>query len=158
MKKDFIQQCMQETMSAAKSTIPINEFTMAFCSKCFNPDCTRSMHGDTKFDYRTQNWESILFKDAKIIDKTDPLFDQLTNPNFIPIGASPKKPKAPNKGFVSKEPKKKENKPIEIEKQEDLIEKTMMNTPLQEKIIIQDSEKDTEEITIKPGQTFKFGE
>lgn len=69
--------------------IPLPDFEAQFCKRCFNSECTRSLHGKTKFDIRTATWEDRLFKNPDRMDQSDPRFPAISAQRFleIPTGA-----------------------------------------------------------------------
>lgn len=57
--------------------LPIPEFQEAFCSRCTQPECTRSLTSTSKFDQRVQNWEERLFIKVPRMSKDDPRYEPI---------------------------------------------------------------------------------
>jgi hypothetical protein len=64
---------------------PIERFTRECCADCFNPECTRSLSGKTKFDHRVSNWFERFFGDQDRMDSGDPRFPRISAQKFIMI-------------------------------------------------------------------------
>lgn len=77
-KRDFFKEC--NTVNA-----PVDDFNLAFCSRCYQPECTRSLHGKTKFDVRTSTWLDRLFVNPPRMDSTDPRFESFRAQSFFMI-------------------------------------------------------------------------
>lgn len=75
--------------------IPFQDFTIQFCNRCLQPECTRSQHGKSKFEDRVANWHERLFAHPNRLDPTDPRFKDLASKKFLPIlPGSPSGPSA----------------------------------------------------------------
>jgi hypothetical protein len=78
MAKDMLSECKTDTGS-------LSDFQAAFCSRCINPECSRSSFGSSHFDKRIATWEKRLFTDVPKMPKQDPRYLTLANQNFLPI-------------------------------------------------------------------------
>ena len=65
--------------------LPIAEFQEQFCSKCVQPECTRSRHGKSKFDQRVTNWEERLFLNPARMDQEDSRFAAISGQKFLSL-------------------------------------------------------------------------
>lgn len=74
-KRDWLSTCNDQN-------VPVNDFKLAFCDRCSQPECTRSMFGTTKFDKRVGSWEARLFSDVPRMDKKDPRYLPIAGSNF----------------------------------------------------------------------------
>lgn len=80
-KLDFLGECNTQK-------IPLEDFRLAFCVRCFQQDCTRSQFGTSKFEARVGNWEERLFK-APQLAKTDPRFPLISAKRFLSLNSGP---------------------------------------------------------------------
>jgi hypothetical protein len=80
-KLDFLGECNTQK-------IPLEDFRLAFCVRCFQADCTRSQFGTSKFEARVNNWEERLFK-APQLAKTDPRFPLISAKRFLSLNSGP---------------------------------------------------------------------
>ena len=78
MKRDQYKECSDQN-------IPVEDFRLQFCSRCVQPECTRSQHGKSKFDQRVTTWESRLFVDVPRMALTDPRFQSFQAKKFSEI-------------------------------------------------------------------------
>lgn len=65
--------------------IPLKDFQLQFCSRCVQPECTRSQYGKSRFDQRVTTWESRLFLDVPRMDSSDPRLQVIQAKNFHEI-------------------------------------------------------------------------
>jgi hypothetical protein len=65
--------------------MPLDVLKEAWCSRCANPECTRSTVGTTKMERRVQDWEKKLFLDPPRMDPSDPLYATIAARKFITI-------------------------------------------------------------------------
>lgn len=56
-----------------------------WCSRCFQKECTRSLHGKSKFEARAQNWESLLFTNVSKLDPNDDRFKEISTKKFLNV-------------------------------------------------------------------------
>lgn len=68
------------------SGMTIPEFTEAFCVRCSQPECSRSLFGTSKFDQRVQNWEKRLFTEVPRMNAEDPRFSTIAAQKFVSLG------------------------------------------------------------------------
>lgn len=68
--------------------VPAQEFAESWCKFCFNPECTQSLAGASKFDVRVATWRERLFEHPSKMDPNDPRFAKIAAQNFlaVPIG------------------------------------------------------------------------
>jgi hypothetical protein len=148
MKRDFLKECNNQG-------VPLEDFKLAFCNFCLQPECTRSSHGSSKFDQRTRTWKERLFTEVDTLDPTDPRYQGIAGQEFIviePKGSSGVSPSwedprdLPKKvqvsvpsGFVaeSKDPKVDEPSPSKDSNAEVPGRSILLNTPNQESFFLQ---------------------
>lgn len=82
-KRDYLGECNDQA-------IPLEDFRLAFCVRCFQKECSRSRFGMTKFDARVGTWQERLFQ-APALPKTDPRWQLITAKKFLnlPTGGPP---------------------------------------------------------------------
>lgn len=82
-KEDYLSYCNDQGVA-------IQDFQAAFCSRCFNPTCTRSLAGQSLFEDRIQNWKERLFENPQVLPKEDPRYALISAKKFleIPVGES----------------------------------------------------------------------
>jgi len=80
-KLDFLGECNNQA-------VPLEDFRLAFCVRCFQQDCTRSQFGTSKFEARVTTWEDRLFK-APQLQKTDPRFPLIAAKRFMSLNSGP---------------------------------------------------------------------
>lgn len=61
---------------------PVNQFIDQCCSKCINPECTRSQFGKTKFGARTATWHERLFTQVPRMDRDDTRYGGIAAQRF----------------------------------------------------------------------------
>jgi hypothetical protein len=69
--------------------IPIGDFEMQHCSRCFQHECTRSQHGKSQFEHRVDTWEERLFLNVPRRDESDPLVQTLQAKKFVEVDPGP---------------------------------------------------------------------
>ena len=67
---------------------PVDVFKAQCCDHCIQPECTRSLFGQSKFDLRVNTWKERLFTDVPHMDPSDPRYEQITGQNFMLLDAS----------------------------------------------------------------------
>lgn len=72
---DFYKECNN-------LAVPPQEFEAAFCKRCYQPECTRSLFGIMKFDQRVATWHDRLFANPPQMDPTDPRAKLFTAKQF----------------------------------------------------------------------------
>ena len=80
-RRDLMGECNTER-------IPLNEFQDGWCRRCINPECARSLFGQSRFDLRVNSWEDRLFRKPPRMDPSDPRFGALASKQFITIDTS----------------------------------------------------------------------
>ena len=60
-------------------------FQEAFCVRCLQTECTRSVAGTSKFDQRVHTWVERLFTETPRLDPHDPRYGTLAGQNFLTI-------------------------------------------------------------------------
>jgi len=85
---DFLRECNDHGVA-------IKDFEEAFCKRCYQPECSRSLFGGMKFDQRVSTWLDRLFVNPPRLDPSDPLAQeisakmfQMVNPAALSQGAS----------------------------------------------------------------------
>lgn len=84
MKRDFLGECNDQA-------IPLEDFRLAFCVRCFQPECSRSQYGTSKFESRVNSWQERLFQ-APQLPRTDPRYAAIQAKRFLTLAVGP----APN--------------------------------------------------------------
>lgn len=69
--------------------IPLEDFKLAFCDRCLNPECTRSVAGQSRFEQRVSTWYERLFKAPDRLNEADPRFTQIRAKRFIDVDPGP---------------------------------------------------------------------
>ena len=64
---------------------PLDVFQSQCCSGCFNPECSRSLFGQSRFDLRVGQWEKALFTDVSRMSPDDPRYNSLAGKKFLTI-------------------------------------------------------------------------
>jgi hypothetical protein len=67
---------------------PLELFTAECCSRCVNPDCSRSRFGDSKFEGRISTWYERLFSEVPRMLPDDPRFGKIAGQKFLLIDAA----------------------------------------------------------------------
>lgn len=66
------------------------EFKAAYCSRCMQSECTRSLVSASKFDHRVNTWEDRLFLNPPRMNEQDPRFASISGIKFVSVeGAAP---------------------------------------------------------------------
>jgi len=87
-RRDFLKECHTQVISQVKEPLPLTEFGSAYCVRCFQPECSRSTHGVTKFDQRVATWKERLFLEVPRMDSSDPLYKSISSKDFQPVQES----------------------------------------------------------------------
>lgn len=80
-KRDWLSYCNE-------TKVPFQDFIAGFCVRCFQPECTRSTHGKSRFEDRALNWENRLFNQVSKLDPSDERFKEIASKRFLPIAPS----------------------------------------------------------------------
>jgi len=78
---DYLGECNDQG-------VPLEDFRLAFCVRCFQKDCTRSQFGTSKFEARVNSWEERLFSPPQL-PKNDPRYSTITAKRFLTLPAGP---------------------------------------------------------------------
>jgi hypothetical protein len=78
MARDLYGECNDKGM-------PLDEFQTGWCSRCMSPECTRSLHGKTRFDVRTESWLERLFLNPPVMLPEDPRYADIAAKKFLTI-------------------------------------------------------------------------
>jgi len=81
-KRDHLKECNNQE-------VPLEDFKLAFCNRCLQPECHRSTYGLSKFDVRTQTWKERLFDHVPRMTEADPRFSHIKAQKFILIEDRP---------------------------------------------------------------------
>jgi len=148
MKRDFLKECNNQG-------VPLEDFKLAFCNLCLQPECTRSSHGLSKFDQRTKTWKERLFTEVNTLDPNDPRYLGIAGKDFLVIDPKPSSgvpsswddPRDLSKkvqvsvpsGFMAQEEPKEVPKepPLRESKPEPSERSILLNTPNQESFFLQ---------------------
>jgi hypothetical protein len=72
---------------------PVEQFTAECCSRCVNPECTRSTFGNSKFETRVDTWHERMFSQVPRMLPNDPRFGAIAGQKFRLIDpAAPSQP------------------------------------------------------------------
>lgn len=71
-KRDLLQVCMKSVPG-----LPIPEFKQAFCDRCLQSECSRSLQADSRFEARVSTWYERLFEKPDQLPQDDPRFAQI---------------------------------------------------------------------------------
>lgn len=74
-RRDLLKECMTEN-------VPLEDFRLAFCARCHQPECSRSTFGGTPFDQRVSSWKERLFTQVPRMDPSDPRFSDIASKQF----------------------------------------------------------------------------
>ena len=77
-KRDYLGLCNE-------TKIPFQDFITRFCSRCFQGECSRSLHGKSRFEHRIQNWEGALFTNVVTLDPKDDRYKDISAKRFLPV-------------------------------------------------------------------------
>jgi hypothetical protein len=58
---------------------------VSFCSRCFQGECSRSLHGKSRFEVRALTWQDTLFNNVPRLDPKDPRFQEIASKRFLPV-------------------------------------------------------------------------
>jgi len=65
--------------------VPLEDFKRAFCDRCLNQQCSRSVAGQSRFEQRTATWYQRLFENPDRLDERDPRYAQIQAQKFIEV-------------------------------------------------------------------------
>jgi hypothetical protein len=81
--KDLIDVCM----ASLPERLPEGQMVAAFCSRCFQPECSRNATPKSFAD-RVQNWEERLFLNPSTLNPSDPRFKTIAGQKFQEVETS----------------------------------------------------------------------
>lgn len=83
-RRDLLAECNTER-------IALPEFQEGWCRRCINPECGRSLFGQSRFDLRVNTWQDRLFANPTRMDPSDPRFKVIASQRFLSVdtGAPP---------------------------------------------------------------------
>lgn len=76
--RDLLKECNDKQA-------PLDEFQQGFCSRCVNPECGRSLYGQSRFDLRVNTWQDRLFDNVPRMDSTDPRYAEFAGKKFLTV-------------------------------------------------------------------------
>jgi hypothetical protein len=76
--RDLLRECNDRQA-------PLDEFQQGFCGRCINPECSRSLYGQSRFDVRVNTWEDRLFTNTPRMDSTDPRYNEFAGKKFLTL-------------------------------------------------------------------------
>ena len=82
-RSDFLKECMSSVGQG-----PIDLFQQAFCSVCYNRECSRSSSHNLSFDRRISNWKKDLFDNVPRANESDPKYASIRAKKFVTIDRS----------------------------------------------------------------------
>jgi len=74
-RRDCVKDCLTPGVT-------LEHLQETHCFRCYQPECTRSLHRKTKFDDRVLHWEERLFTDVPRMDPSDPRFQVIQGQQF----------------------------------------------------------------------------
>jgi len=80
-RRDLLAECNTERLA-------LPEFQDGWCRRCINPECGRSLFGQSRFDLRVNTWQDRLFKNPPRMDERDPRFKTIAGQRFLSIDTS----------------------------------------------------------------------
>lgn len=80
-RRDQLAECNADRL-------PLPEFQDGWCRRCINPECTRSLFGQSRFDLRVNTWQERLFRDPPRMDPNDPRYSQIASKRFLTLDLS----------------------------------------------------------------------
>jgi len=83
MSKDYLHSVCNEF------NVPIEDFELQHCARCFQQECTRSQFGKSQFEARVANWEDRLFNKVPQMSEDDPRFVTFQSKKFVSVDAAP---------------------------------------------------------------------
>lgn len=86
-KQDYLTICAVD--AGGGTPLPVQVLQEAHCSRCFQSECARSLHGRSRFEQRITDWQSRLFTDVPRMDERDPRIVTLRAKKFLDIDAGP---------------------------------------------------------------------
>jgi hypothetical protein len=84
-RKDWMGDCLGDLAKKAGSPLTPQELKASFCDFCTQPECTRSLHGTSRFERRVSTWQERLFTQVPKMDARDPRFSDITSKGFVII-------------------------------------------------------------------------
>jgi hypothetical protein len=81
-KQDYMGECNVHN-------VPLEDFTGQFCSRCLQPECGRSQHGQSRFEKRIATWETRLFTGVPKMNPSDPRYSSISAKKFLSIDPGP---------------------------------------------------------------------
>lgn len=178
-RSDFLKECMSSVGQG-----PLDLFQKAFCSVCYNRECTRSSSHNLSFDRRISNWKKDLFDNVPRADDSDPRYASIRAKKFVTIDRSsppvffsntqeppistdvPVQPQIVQPQIVqpqstvptvSPEPEQAPQTAPQTS-QEPAVSSDQANTPFSQGTILPGFQRqETSDTVIEPGDTFTFG-
>lgn len=80
-RRDLLAECNTERLA-------LPEFQDGWCRRCINPECGRSLFGQSRFDLRVNTWQDRLFQNPPRMDESDPRFKTIASQRFLSIDTS----------------------------------------------------------------------
>lgn len=80
-KRDFLSECNDQGVA-------LQDFDLAFCQRCHQPECSRSQFGKSLFEQRVSTWEERLFTNPSKLSDTDPRLIQIRAKSFVDVPVS----------------------------------------------------------------------
>lgn len=81
-RRDQLSECNTEKQ-------PLADFQAGWCARCVNPECTRSLYGQSRFDLRVNSWEDRLFRNPPRMDSSDPRYRDIAGKRFLTVDVGP---------------------------------------------------------------------
>ena len=75
-RRDLLGECNDKA-------VPLDDFQAAWCSRCLSPECSRSLHGQSRFDARVSTWHQRLFEKPALMPVSDPRYAALAAQRFV---------------------------------------------------------------------------
>ncbi len=81
MRADYLGECNS-------ANVPERDFTLTFCNRCLQQECTRSLVGKSRLEQRVQDWEEKLFVNPSRLEPSDLRFAGICAKRFLHVQPS----------------------------------------------------------------------
>lgn len=78
--RDLLEEC-----NSGQFKVPEGDFERQFCSRCVQPECSRSIKGESRFEKRVTTWKTRLFDQVPQMNPSDPRYLKIQQTSFIQI-------------------------------------------------------------------------
>lgn len=81
-KSDHLSACLR----SLPEPLPLEAFKQAYCDRCIQPECTRSLAAESRFEARTATWRERLFSNPASMAPDDPRRPEIESKLFLDVG------------------------------------------------------------------------